>query len=332
MWWNNSAVRRKLIPLYYTLCTIFLAGCAQKPYKETRLLMGTMVEITIRDNEARAKDAADKAFKKIEELEKILSVYRKDSEISTLNRTGKVNPSPEFMQVIKESIRAGDITEGAFDITVAPIVSLWGFGPPSNVGQTFRSAKNNPPAEKEIKKALALVNYKNIVIDEKNNLIYFKKKGMQVNLGGIAKGYAVDRAIDVLKKEGIKKAIINAGGDLYAMGITWRIGIKHPRKEGILKTIVLKNKTIATSGDYEKFFIGTYEGKKKQFHHIFDPRTGYPAQGCISATVIAPACTTADWLSTGVFVLGPEKGLTLLKKLGGQGIIVNSDKKIFSNL
>lgn len=301
--------------------------------------MGTIVEITIKDN--KAKEAMDKAFKRIEELEKKLSVYRKDSEISILNRTGKIkNPSPEFIEIMRESIKAGDLTESAFDITVAPVVSLWGFGPPTEkskagtrptfVGAPVGGQKSKVPNEKEIKKALVLVNYKNIVIDEKNNLIYFKKKGMQINLGGIAKGYAVDKAIEVLKKEGVKKAIVNAGGDLYAMGTVWRIGIKHPRKEGILETIPVKDVAVATSGDYERFFTGFQAGKKKRFHHIFDPRTGYPTQGCISVTIIAPTCTTADWLATGVFVLGPEKGLTFLKTLGIKGIIVTGEEKILS--
>ena len=348
-WWNNNKLKCQrtitllLYTLHFTLYTILLVGCAQKPYKESRMMMGTIVEITVSGNELKTKDAADKAFKKIEELEKLLSVYRPDSEISILNCTGKVNPSPEFMEVMKESIKAGDATEGAFDVTVAPIVNLWGFGPPINKSvkvsrlnggqapsQSIKVQKSKVPDEKEIKKALTLVNYKNIVIDEKNNLIYFKKKGMQVNLGGIAKGYAVDKAIEVLKKEGIKKAIVNAGGNLYAMGTTWRIGIKHPRQEGIFKTIALKDKAIATSGDYERFFIATYKGKKKQFHHIFDPRTGYPSQECISVTAIAPTGVESDWLSTGLFVLGPQKGIALLKKLQLKGIIVNSAEKILS--
>ena len=356
----NKGGRRGILQwtMYYALCTVFLSGCVQKQYKETRLLMGTIVEITVRGNEIKARDAADKAFRKIAELEKMLSVYRNDSEISVLNRTGKVNPSPEFMEVMKESVRAGDITEGAFDITVAPMVNLWGFGPQKTVDRLINpcvkigslkvnlagsssivdSKKNEKkgqsvkviPEEKEIKKALESINYKNIGIDEKNNLIYFKKKGMQINLGGIAKGYAVDKAIEVLKKEGIKRAIVNAGGNLYAMGTTWHIGIKNPRKEGILKTITLKDKAVATSGDYERFFISTYKGKQKRFHHIFDPRTGYPAEECISATAIAPTGVESDWLSTGVFVLGPEKGLALIKKLGYKGIIIDSKEEILT--
>jgi len=319
IWWNKRSVKcQDLTPVL--LLVFFLCGCAQKQYKEIRQGMGTLIEITVRAEEKEAKSAIEKAFKRIEEIEKILSVYNPSSEVSILNRVGKISPSTELMEVMKEAIYAGDMTEGAFDVTVAPVVSLWGFGPPAR----------NPgiPQEKEIKRALELVGYKNIVIDEKNNLIYFKKKGMQINLGGIAKGYAVDKAIEVLKKEGIKKAIVNAGGNLYAMGTTWRIGIKNPRREGILKIINVKDRAVSTSGDYERFFIGFYAGKKKRFSHIFDPRTGYPAEGCISVTVIAPTGIMSDWLSTGVFVLGPEKGLALLKKLKIKGIIVRPDMEI----
>ena len=123
---------------------------------------------------------------------------------------------------------------------------------------------------------------------------------------------------------------MKAGGDLYAMGTAWRIGIKNPRKEGILKIITVKDRTVTTSGDYERFFTGFQEGKQKRFHHIFDPRTGYPSEGVISATVIAEDSTMADWLSTSMFVLGPEKGLALLKKMKARGVIITSDEQIFT--
>ena len=331
---NVSKFRKMLLyTLHVTLYTVLLCGCSQPPYKETRMMMGTFVEITIRADGTKAREAAGKAFDRIAGIEKTLSVFDPGSEASVLNRTGTIkDPSPEFMEVMKEAVKAGDATEGAFDVTVAPVVSLWGFGPVSNVAQGFSPANGRHalPSEKQIKKALELVGYKNIIIDEKNNLIYFRKKGVQVNLGGIAKGFAVGKAAEVLKKEGIRKAIVKAGGDLYAMGTAWRIGIKNPRKEGILKTLTVKDRTVTTSGDYERFFMGFQEGKQKRFHHIFDPRTGYPAEGVISATVIAEDSMAADWLSTSMFVLGPEKGLALLKKMKARGVIITSDEQILA--
>ena len=326
-----------LYTIHFTLLAFLLSGCGQNNYKESRLLMGTVFDITIRaSNQEIAKEAANKAFIEIQNLENKLSVFKNDSEISLLNRNGQIsNPSPELTAIIKESIRAGDLSAGAFDITLAPVINLWGFGPKEKTSvraserQSVKKTDNiEIPEEKEIKEALKLVNYKNIVIDEKNNSIYFKKKGMEINLGGIAKGYAVDKAVEVLKRENIKKAIVNAGGNLFAYGTTWRVGIKNPRKEGIFKTVCVKNKAIATSGDYERFFVSEVKGKRKRFSHIFDPRTGYPAQDCISATVIAPSGVESDWLSTSLFVLGPEKAKALLNKMGLKGIIIDKNEKI----
>jgi len=296
-------------------------------------MMGTIVEITIKDvSYEKAKNASEKAFTKISEIEKVLSAYDNKSEISRLNRTGEVkNPSLYLKEVTREAILAGNVTKGAFDITLAPVISLWGFGPAKKVSSVKYQVSSEIPGKKDIEKAMKLVNYKDMVFDEKNNTIYFKKKGMSVNLGGIAKGYAVDKAIEVLKSQGIKKAIVNAGGNMYAMGTTWCIGIKDPRKENIFKTIRVKDRAVSTSGDYERFFTGIEAGKKKKFHHIIDPRTGYPAGDCISVTVIAPTGMMSDWLSTGVFVMGPEKGLALLSKLGIKGVIVTRDEKIISN-
>jgi len=351
MSWNNKirrthyALRQKknIIPciVYLILFTFLLSGCGQKDYKESRLMMGTVFDITIRGySQEKAKETTNKAFEEIQNLENKLSVYKNSSEVSLLNRNGQIiNPSPELITIIKESKKAGDLTEGAFDITLAPIINLWGFGPPTKISgkaserqsvkeKNTKSDFQNIPNEKEIKKALKLVNYKDVVIDEKNNRIYFKKKGMQINLGGIAKGCAVDKAIEVLKKCGIKKAIVNAGGNLIAYGTTWRIGIKNPRKEGVFKIISIKNKAIATSGDYERFFIAETKGKTKRFSHIFDPRTGYPAEDCISATVVAPSGIESDWLSTSIFVLGPEKAKTLAKKMNLKSIIIDKNEKI----
>jgi thiamine biosynthesis lipoprotein len=160
--------------------------------------------------------------------------------------------------------------------------------------------------------------------------VYLKKKGMAIDLGGIAKGYAVDRAFDVLRSLGYKNLIVNAGGDLRAAGFKnnqpWSIGIQNPREpQKILTRISISDMAVATSGDYEKFFV--YQGKR--YHHIFNPRDGFPAEDCQSVTIVTKDCMTADALATAVFVLGPEKGYALCRKLDGVGcLIVDKDGKM----
>ena len=178
-----------------------------------------------------------------------------------------------------------------------------------------------------------MVNYKNIILDERNQTVEFKKKSMALDLGAIAKGYALDRAIKVLQGRGVKEALINVGGDVRVMGErVWKIGLQHPRKEKeVLAVIRLKDQAIATSGDYQRYFIE--EGKR--YHHIINPKTGYPAQKCMGVTIFAPQATQADILATGIFILGPETGMKLIEFLEGvEGIIIDSQGKILlsSNL
>jgi len=177
------------------------------------------------------------------------------------------------------------------------------------------------------------VGYEKLVLE--GNWVRFKEKGMQIDLGGIAKGYAVDKAIEVLKKNGVRQALVNAGGDLYALGKTsqgekWGIGIQHPRQEGnIFAVIKVKDGAVATSGDYQRYFM--LEGKR--FAHIVNPMTGWTVQDVpMSVTIIAPDAVSADALATGVFVLGPEEGMKLIEGLGGiEGMIVSEEMKIVTS-
>ena len=174
---------------------------------------------------------------------------------------------------------------------------------------------------------MPLVNYRSIILDKKDQTVKFKRKGMAINLGGVAKGYALDRAIKVLKERKVKEALINAGGDIKIMGKRdWKIGLQHPRKEDeVLAVIKLKDQAIATSGDYQRYFIK----KGKRYHHIINPETGYPANKCMSVTIIGPNAIQTDILATGVFILGPEKGMELIEILENvEGIIVDVQGKI----
>ncbi len=304
-------------------CGVFFAGCQKPLIKESRFLLGTTVQITIKGKEeAKAREAIGLAFKEIERIENLMSKYREGSEISILNREGAKRPvkvSEDTLRVIRESIRIGELTDGAFDITISPLMELWGFS----------EKEGHLPEEEALREALTLVNYGSISLNEEEGTIRFEKEGMEIDLGGAAKGYGVDRAVEVLRENGISQAIVNAGGDLYLLGKPsgdfWKVGLKHPRKQGEMLGIVkVQDEAVATSGDYENYFI--LQGKR--VCHIIDPASGRPAQGTLSVTVIARESMRADALATALFVLGSEKGLKLASRLEGiEAIIVRDDER-----
>lgn len=273
--------------------------------------MGTVIEITLQtDDEEGAKKATLQAFEEIKRIEQLMSPWIGTSDVSRLNRSaGKdwVKVSPETFDVIQRSQKISGLSEGAFDITIAPLIQLW------------RKAREKgvPPPPEEIKKVLGLVNFRNL-LNRSDGKVFLKRKGMAIDLGGIAKGYAVDRAFEILTSLGYKNLIVNAGGDLRTGGLKnnepWSIGIQNPRSaEKVMATISVSDSAIATSGDYEKFFF--HQGKR--YHHILNPKTGFPADGYQSVTILSKDGMTADGLATAVFVLGPEKGYALCQKIGG---------------
>jgi thiamine biosynthesis lipoprotein len=292
-------------------------------YKYHQVAMGTVIEITlIGDDEEAINKAAFQAFQEIKRIETLMSPWLDSSDVTRINRSaGKewVKVSPETMEVIKKAQEISELSEGGFDITVGPLTELW------------RKAreKKTPPSIEDIKGKLDLVNFKNIGIDPEGKVL-LKKEGMAIDLGGIAKGYGVDRAFELLRSLRYKNLIVNAGGDLRVGGFKnnqpWSIGIQNPREsKKILARISVSDMAVATSGDYEKFF--NYEGKR--YHHIFSPRDGFPTEGCQSVTILYKDGMAADALATAVFVLGPEKGYALCQKLDGvECLIVDKEGKI----
>ena len=277
-------------------------GDSGEPVRRTQFIMGTLVEISLSHSDPDLiQTASTEAFNEMQRIEKLMSTYLPGSEISRINRAaGKqaVLVSPEVEEVIQEGIFWSQQSGGAFDITIQPLVQLW----------DMDGEKNLIPARNTIKKTASLVNYKNIeIVDHKVKLT---RRGMAINVGGLAKGYAVDRAVSLLRSK-VANGIVNAGGDLYAFGrktptTSWNIGLQHPRNpQGLLAAFALKDMAVATSGDYQRYFIK--DGIR--YHHIFDPQTGMPARGMISATILTTEAMEADALSTAVFVMGPEKGL-----------------------
>jgi thiamine biosynthesis lipoprotein len=285
--------------------------------------MGTVVEITlVGEDEEATRKAALQAFQEIKRIETLMSPWIDSSDVTRMNRSaGKegVKVSPETLKVIRKANEISKLSEGGFDITVGPLTELW------------RKAREKkiPPLIEEVKGRLALVNFKNIRIDQKEK-VFLKTKGMAVDLGGIAKGYAVDKAFDLLKSLGYKDLIVNAGGDLKVGGLKnnqpWSIGIQHPREsQKILARLSVSDTAVATSGDYEKFFI--HQGKR--YHHIFNPKDGFPTEGCQSVTILCKEGIMADALATAVFVLGPEKGYGLCQKFEGVDcLIVDKEGKV----
>ncbi|HET6516011.1 MAG TPA: FAD:protein FMN transferase [Thermodesulfovibrionales bacterium] len=307
------------------LLFVLLASCSsgKKMYKETHVSLYTVVTVTVyADSQQKATAAIDNAFNELDRLGKLLNFYSDDSEVAKINHSAGIRPvkvSEDTIRVIKKALYISRVTDGAFDITIGPIVKLWDF------------EKHILPDEKDIKARLHLINYRDVVIDEKNSTVFLKKKGMAVDLGGIAKGYAADRAVEILKQNRITEGIIAVGGEVKPFGKkpgggAWRVGIKNPdrrdEENDVFAIVNLDDKAISTSGGYEKFFVK--EGKT--YHHILDPKTGYPVYGCKSVSIIAK--DAPDGFPTGIFVLGPQKGIAVVKRLGIDAVIMDKDGNI----
>jgi len=290
-----------------------LQSCAggAAPYKETRTIMGTYVTITAArgglTGEA-VRDAAGKAFGEVERVDALMSTYKPDSQLSRINGNAGVGPvkvDPEVAETVGMALDIARETGGAFDPTVGPLVKLWGIA--------SRAAR--VPSQGEIDSALKLVDYNQVVVDRGSSTVFITRPGMSIDLGGIAKGYAADRAVEALMKAGIPGGIVAVAGDLRLFGAhddgsPWTVGVQHPRaKSTVLARFALSDRAISTSGDYERFFIR--DGVR--YHHIIDPRTGYPARGLMSVSVLADSSCLADSLATGLFVMGPVKAMEFAK-------------------
>jgi len=294
----------------------------EKIYKKSKIMMDTVVTITVvSHSENRAEHAINSAFSEIRRLEELFDFYSLDSDVSRINKHAGLYPvtvSHDTLNVLERAYFVSDKTGGAFDVTSGSLLALYDFS---------RGIKPQPYS---IEKRLPFVNYKAVHIDRKDPGVFLEKAGMLIDLGGIVKGYAADRAVETLKKDGIRSGLVAVAGDIRAFGLKpngkpWKIGIKNPRAEGkdddIMATLDLRDLAISTSGDYERFFI--LEGER--YHHIISPATGYPVRTCRSVSIIAGEGVLADAFATGVFVLGPEKGINLIEKMGFSGLIIDQE-------
>ncbi len=291
---------------------------------ETRLLMGTLINLTLITRDARAGRAAVSAsLDHMQALEAILSHYRADSQLSRLNRTGSLDGASEHLtRVLTDAQQIAARTGGAFDVTIKPLTDLY---------QAALAGGGPLPDAETVEAARACVGCAGLTLD--GSRVVFERPGMAITLDGIAKGYIVDEGVQVLRAHGFTDVLVEAGGDLVGAGEKqarpWRIGIEAPRADGApsLGAIEIVNKAVATSGDYMQPYTSDFS-----LHHILDPRTGLSAPTLASATVIADRCVLADALATAMMVLGPDEGLATLKRFpGSEGYLVGKDAQVWKS-
>ncbi len=299
---------------------LFLTVSAQaKWHKEVFTVMGTKAQVEFWEpNEVKGRRLIKEVIAEMNRIDQLMSPYIKTSELYQVNQKageGWVGISKELFLLLEQSNHYSRITNGAFDITYA------------SVGYQYNYRDEKAPSDAFIEQQKSLINYQSIELNKQKLSVRFKKPGIKIDLGGIAKGHAVDTSIEILKNNGITHAFVKAGGDSRLLGDKrgrlWTIGIRHPRKDGeVLTQVPLENVAISTSGDYERFFIRDGE----RIHHILDPKTGRSSNNSISVSIIANDSTTADALSTSVFVMGPVEGLELINQLEDISAII-IDKK-----
>jgi thiamine biosynthesis lipoprotein len=324
-------MRQALVVVVAVAC---LSGCraenappaAPEIVERSRVSMGSEVHLTAWTADERgALDAFEAAFDEFDRLDELMSVWKEGSEVERLNRAAGEMPvaiGPEMREVLSMARLASEWTEGKFDVTFGVLSGLWKFD---------HDLDGNIPPHADVQARVPLIDYQQLVVDESKGTAFLKRKGMRVHLGGIGKGYAVDRAAAILRGRGFTDFMIQSGGDLYVAGKRgerpWRAGIQDPRgpKGSSFAAMDLSDAAFTTSGDYERFFMK--DGRR--YHHIIDPDTGEPSPGARSVTIVAKTASLADALDTGIFILGPEKGMALIERLNGvEGVIVTSSNNV----
>lgn len=332
--WRSHDMKHFKLLLIFVL--LLVTGCAQKeetptmsePVSQNKYLLGTIVNITLYDN--LEQKIFDEIFAAIEKIEKEMTINNAlNSEVIQINKHAGIDyvqVSDQTFEVIKTGLAYSKLGNGSFDITVGPLVKLWEIG--------FDNA--HVPQEAEINERLTHIDYHKILLDEENHAVKLEDAGMQLDLGGIAKGYAADVAVSIITEHGNKAAIINLGGNVYAYGekangAPFKIGVQNPfsPRGDYLGILSVKNKTVVTSGTYERFF----EQDGIIYHHILDPKTGYPVENDLeSVTIVTDSSMSADALSTMTFVLGLEEGLKLVETLDNvEALFITKDYQLYAS-
>jgi thiamine biosynthesis lipoprotein len=301
---------------------------AQQVYKRTLKLMGSRFDITVvANNEAEGNSYIDMAVAEISRIEKLISDWDPNSQVSEITRQAAIKPvkvDKEVFDLIDRSIKISELTSGAFDISYASMDKIW----------KFDGSMTKKPTEEEIKRSVEKIGYKKIILNEQDNSVFLKEAGMKIGFGAIGKGYAADKAKALLIQKGAQAGIINASGDMNTWGKqpngeSWMVAITNPlNKEKAFSWLPIDNSAIVTSGNYEKFVVFD----NIRYAHIIDPRTGYPAQGIVSTSVLCSSAELADALATAVTVMGVEVGLDFINQLKGvECIIVDVNNKVHTS-
>ena len=324
---------KKYLKLIILLTLILLLpGCTndkvpKESLSKTEFMMDTVMTIRIYDKSDER--ILDKAFKRLEEIENKMSATIESSEVNKINNNAGIKPvqvSPDTYFVLKEAKEHAEISMGAYEPTIGPLVKLWNI-------QSKDINREWIPDSEDIEKIKLLVDYNNLELLD-DNMVYLKEKDMRLDLGGIVKGYATDEVRRVLNENGVNIAIIDLGGNIYAHGIKaentpWKIGVQNPWEHtgDPLGVIEIEDQSIVTSGDYERFF----QLKGEKYHHIIDVKTGYPSNNEITGvTIVADRSIDGDALSTTMFVLGVDKGMELAKSIEGIDVIfITKDRLIY---
>lgn len=311
------------------LCAALLIAsqfCLAKWHGDEQDIMGTRVSVALwLEDDQKAEQAVAAVMAEMRRIDEHFSPYIETSELYRANqlapKASVKNPlsiSPELTAIIDKANHYSELSGGAFDITFASLARYYDY------------RKKLSPSEQQREALLPAINYRLIHLDTKNNTLWFEHPKVYIDLGGIAKGYAVDKAIDIVQSYGVKHASVTAGGDSRVIGDKfgrpWMIGIKNPRADAVAITLPLADVAVSTSGDYERYFI---DDKGERVHHIINPRTGKSTNGINSVTIIGPLGFDTDPLSTSVFVLGAEKGMALINSMPGfDAVIINSEGKV----
>lgn len=295
-----------------TTCRVASSSTPSRIVSQSHSTMGAEVRVSVwTTDEPAARAAMHEVFAEFDRLDGLLSIWKAGSDVVRLNAAagqGPVAVSVDTREVLRAAREMSEWTVGTFDITFGALADVWKFD---------HDQDNRVPTREEIAARLPLVDYRAVIVDEAAGTAFITRTGTRVHLGGIGKGYAVDRAVNLLRSRGLHDFMVQSGGDLYVAGEPgdgpWRLGIADPRggANESFAVVELKDRTFSTSGDYERYFIdgGT------RYHHILDPATGEPARGAVSVTIVAPTATLAEGLTKGVFILGPVKGMALVERL-----------------
>ncbi len=307
---RTAAAQLVMIALACTVAAV-LVSCASEDSgapagdvsEKTRFMMGTYVTIHVRGPKEAADLAIDAALDRMEEVDDKFNILNPESPLHAFNHEGVPVTDEEILGIVASALEMSRSTDGAFDVSISPLIELWGF---------YDEAPELPERQ-EVEVCLERVGYEYLILEEGS--LRKTREDVRIDLGGIAKGYAVGEGVRVLEEMGVTEALIDAGGDIYALGARdggpWKVGIRATRGEGLLGYLEVQDTAVMGSGDYERFFV--HEGKR--YHHIFDPRTGYPAEELSGITVISPDPTMADAWATALFVMGPEKGLKFAEQM-----------------